>query len=118
MAVISKNTTQIDEDAVDYETFSKHLNDWESRQKNIFSNEIELIGEELIDEIQEKIIRNNLTKIKYVKYILNRDKNHQYTKKMLMKYSLADVLDIHNEIKIKSESTIKKYFRFLFNVKQ
>jgi hypothetical protein len=112
-----KNILSIDsdDDNEDYLKFSEHLNDDTKRKKNHIANEIEEIGQQLLNEIDRK----NKEKLQIVKkmipYIL-KNCNGKYDEEELIGYSFNDVQDIYDEIKEQKRPIIVKFFRFIFNL--
>ena len=114
---VSNNPLAMEEsDNIDYTTYEKYLNDDVLRSKYNIGNDIVEMGDELLSEIEDKNARNNLIKIEYIKRILRRDKRHKYSKKTLMMYSLEDVKNIYNEVKVANRSKFVKIIHFLLNI--
>ena len=102
-----------DDDDVDIKSFSKLLQDHTQRDKTKIANEFQEIGEELINEIEIKRAKQEVLKNKYIIYITKHDKDTVYPK--IMTYNFEDVKKIYDELHNK-DSTLKKMFRFVFNV--
>lgn len=104
-----------DDDNEDYESFDEYLNEHTNRQKVVALNEIDKMGDELLNEIDRKKNNKELKKSKLIPYILKYC-NNKYDDKVLLSYSFEDVLSIYNEIKEERKPLIFKLFRFIFNL--
>jgi hypothetical protein len=104
-----------DED-IDLKSFSNFLQDDTKRNKAKLANEFQEIGEDLLNEIDEKKMRQNVQKSKYIRYILKHDKSaHKFTLKVLETYSFEDVKNLYNDLKDK-QTNFSKILHFIFNV--
>lgn len=103
-----------DDDDKNYQEFTKFIENNIKRRKNKTANDIELIGEDLLAEIDEKKRRKNLTQKLYIDYILNHSKNN-YTAAQLMNYDFEEIRNIYYSIKNKP-SLLQKIIRFIFNL--
>lgn len=103
-----------DDEKVDYESFSKFLNENVDRDKNSIAKQFNEYGEELLAEIDEKNQWKDKVKSKQIKHILKYSKK-TYLPRQLNSYSYDDVRDIYNEIK-KDNSKLRKAFHFIFNL--
>ena len=104
-----------EDDDKDYKAFSEYLEDDTRRKKNLNAREIQEIADNLVEEIERKKRNQALKKQKLIPYIL-RYCDEKYSKEELMGYSYNDVQDIYNELKIKKQSFISKFFHFIFNL--
>ena len=75
-------------------------------------NEFNVIGEDLLAEIDEKRELENQKKEVYLKYILRHTKG-KYSRSGLMTYSISDVIDIYNDLK--NNTFFSKILRFITN---
>ena len=104
-----------EDDDKDYKAFSEYLEDDTRRKKNLNAREIQEIADNLVEEIERKKRNQAIKSQKLIPYIL-RHCNEKYTKEELLGYSYNDVQDIYNELKIKKQSFISKFFHFIFNL--
>ena len=102
-----------DDDNKDYNLFNKYLEDDTNRKKSSVAMEIEQIGDQLLNEIENK---RRKKKNKIEKLILYIIKNSNYCVDELNSYSFDDVQKIYNEIKKEKKPIILKIFHFIFNV--
>lgn len=100
------------DDDKNYMAFEKFIIEHSERDKNLKAKEIIDLGDDLLFEIDEKFAKQEQEKKKYYKYILRH--SDKYTKNQLQSYSLNDVKDIFNELKLNNQSFIKKIFNFIF----
>ncbi len=104
-----------DDDNLSYLALSKHLTEDTDRKKNLIFNEIELLGDDLLEEIDEKKTIKEIEKDKLIEYILKKSKK-KYSLRQLKSYSYEDVKNIFDEVKIENRPFIAKMFRFIFNL--
>lgn len=101
-----------DDEEVDYNAFSKYLEDDTERRKKKTAEDIRVAGDELLKEIGKKKMIQTAEKLKYIKYIT---KHSIHDSDDLLSYDINDVREIYNELRKVKESKIKNFFYFLFN---
>ena len=104
-----------DDDLESYVALNKHLKEDTDRKKKLISNEFEEMGSRYLQEIERKSKNKELKTVKLIPYIL-KHRGEIHKEKELMSYSLEDVQDIYNEIKIEKRSTIIKFLHFVLNI--
>ena len=104
-----------DDDGVDIKSFTIFSEETTRRDKNKIANEFIELGDDLLAEVEEKKLRQEIQKDKYIQYILKHDKDTVYSKKRLKSYSFTDVLNIYNELKTRG-TFLQRVFRFIFNI--
>lgn len=104
-----------DDDNNDYKAFSEFLEDDIQRKKKQAISEIENLGELYLKEIDRKSKKNALKAKKLIHYIL-RHGDDKYSEEELLTFSLKDVTDIYNQIKLEKRPFIVKILNFLFNI--
>ena len=104
-----------DDDNKDYGAFREFLEETTERDKNKTAQEIELMGSQFLDEIENKKKNEKLRIKKLIPYILKYCEG-RYSEDELMRYSLEDVNEIYVEYKEKHRNPIIKFFMFLFNL--
>ena len=97
------------EESMDYRLFNKYLDDDAKRNKNSAFVIITELGDQFLNEINEKKLRQEKSKKKYIKYIL---KHRSYSN--LKSYDYYDIVDIYKEVKKENQSFIGKIFHFIF----
>jgi len=112
-----KNILSVDADDedIDLVSLSKHLEEDTRRKKNRTAANIDEWGEMLLKEVEGKRKVEELKSKKLIPYILKRSKG-KYSKEELLSYSFKDVQDIYDEIKKNNQSSVVKFFHFLFNI--
>jgi hypothetical protein len=104
-----------DDDDVPYEAFIMHLHEDTQRKLKKATVDISKSGDDYLREIEQKKVRNNVLKAKYVKYIMKHNKGI-YNAEILMSYELSDVFYMYNELRESRKSRLKNFFQFLFNI--
>jgi len=102
------------DDDKNYQEFSEFIKNHTLRVKNKIASDFDLIGDDLLAEIDEKKRQKNLAKKIYVDYILKHDKN-KYSSPQLMSYAFEDVKNIYDEIKNRP-NLLQKVIKFIFNL--
>ena len=77
------------------------------------ANEIELFGNKLINEIDNKNKRNEKHKEKKIQWILKQSDNYTYDE--LSELTYHDLKLIYIQLKEIKKSKIRRFFEFLFN---
>jgi hypothetical protein len=104
-----------DDEGVDIKSFTIFMEDDTKRNKNKAAKDFMEIGEDLLAEVEEKKNRKEVSKTKYIRYILKHNENKTYSEKTLKSYSFEDVLNIYNELKTRG-TFLQRVFRFIFNL--
>lgn len=95
--------------------FEDNLNDEIIKnEKKIFINIVDKYGNEYINEIENKNLKKDLDKKKYINYILKKDNSYTYDELITMDF--YDIFNIYKIIKDKKKNKFRKFFNFLFNV--
>jgi len=69
----------------------------------------------LVEEIERKRKTEEVKSKKLIPYILKHS-DGKYTKEELITYSFKDIQDMYDELKKEKQSSIVKFFHFLFNI--
>jgi len=110
-----KDILSLDDDDIDLVSLTIHLEEDTKRKKNHTAAIIDEWGELLLEEIERKRKTEELKSKKLIPYILRRS-DGKYTKEELTTYSFKDLQDIYNQLKKENQSSIVKFFHFLFNI--
>lgn len=102
-----------DDDDKNYNEFSKFLNQHTNREKKKDAEEIFEMGETLLSEIDQKKYINEKKKDVMIKYITS--KTDKYLRSYLKELDIADVIDIHTEIKNENKSFFIKFIDWIFS---
>jgi hypothetical protein len=106
---------EYDDDDSDYNSFNDFLMKDTRRQMNVAFKEIDGMGEDYLNEVDKKKGRQNIKKVKYVKYIMKHNKGI-YSTERLMSYEFADIFHIYTELKDSKQSKLIALFKFFFNL--
>lgn len=98
-----------------YVALNKHLKEDTDRNKQLILNEFEEMGGRYLQEIERKGKNKKLKTVKLIPYIL-KHRGEIHNEKELMSYSLEDVQEIYNEVKIEKRPAIIKFLHFVFNI--
>lgn len=94
------NNVEDFEEISDIGDYLKLLKKNTAREKNLLINEIETIGDSMVNEIQRKNKFNESKKIKCIKYIMKKSP-YVYELKELLSYTYEDVKTLYEETKNK-----------------
>lgn len=104
-----------DDDNKNYEVFNDFLLNHTKTKKKVLLKEIEMFGDDYLNEIEWKKKKENEKKNKLIPYIIKNSINN-YNAQTLSKYSYQDVLDIYNEEKKQNQTLFTKIINFIFNL--
>jgi len=102
-----------DDDGVDIRSFTKFVLENTDRTKNSVAKQFDEIGQDLLDEIEEKKLRKEIEKQKLIPYILKHDKT-VYSERLLRTYSYEDIKEIYDQLK--NKNVFRRMFHFIFNL--
>jgi hypothetical protein len=107
---------EFEDDDGEFDKFQDYLRIYTERSKNKIARDINLIGDQMLRELEDKKKTENKKKMELIPYILQKSKEG-YTEEQLLSYSINDVRLIYNDIIIqrKNRSIISKIIQFIFN---
>jgi hypothetical protein len=107
---------EFEDDDGEYEEFQNYINNYNERSKNQIAKEVNLIGDQMLRELEAKKKIEHNKKMELIPYILSKSKDG-YTEEQLLSYSITDIRLMYNEIKIqrKNRSFFNKIIEFIFN---
>lgn len=109
------NSIHYDDDNDNYDAFIDFLSENTERKKKKIAHEFEMMGTQLLNEIENKKKNNKIQIKKLIPYIIKHC-DGKYSEEELMSYSLEDVNGIYMEYKEKNRNPIIKFFMFLLNL--
>lgn len=96
----------------------RKFKEWEEKQtkvqKSDFASMLEKKSDEYLEEVEEKNVRQEKQKKKFIKYILKKTDVHK--KETLEKTHFDDVKSIYNRVKAENKPWYLKLFEFALNV--
>ncbi len=100
-----------DDDNVGYFEYEEFLKNHTNNSKQAFFDELEEIGDKMIQEKIDKDQRNNIEKKKLIKKILKHNNIHSESELLL--YTFADVRDIYTTEVKEKKNIFTKIFHFI-----
>ncbi len=104
------NEFETPDDNVSLDALEKLIDETVSRQKTKLVKDVTESGIDLIDEMENRRVREEKKKNKMIEYILENDKKNNYKYEDLITYTYKDIFELYKETKHIKRPILKKIF--------